>query len=93
MAIRFRHCSSEHSGRPSEIRSRFSGGYRLQGLPALSNHWEHVMQTGDVSRALLRRFDLMTEFVGVNRRRHGGLDTDRVLQNAVTGISLASQPG
>ena len=38
-------------------------------LPALHNRWEEAVATGDVPRAIRRRFDLMTEVVGLDRDR------------------------
>jgi streptomycin 6-kinase len=56
-------------------------GFEL--LPALWNRWDDLVQTGDVSQALLRRFDLMTEVLGLDRSRAAGWTLGRVLQNAV----------
>ncbi|WJK36585.1 aminoglycoside phosphotransferase family protein [Solwaraspora sp. WMMA2065] len=50
-------------------------------LPALCNRWDDVVATGDVPRAVRRRFDLMTEVVGVDRERAIGWTLGRVLQN------------
>ncbi|MGW1072354.1 aminoglycoside phosphotransferase family protein [Streptomyces sp. NPDC002537] len=52
-------------------------------LPALHDRWEDVTATGDVRRAVLRRFDLMTEVVGLDRRRAARWSLGRVLQNAL----------
>jgi streptomycin 6-kinase len=60
-----------------------SGDSGFELLPALSNRWEDLVQTGDASRALLRRFDLMTEVLGLNRQRAAAWTLARVLQNAV----------
>ncbi|WP_432012986.1 aminoglycoside phosphotransferase family protein [Streptomyces cucumeris] len=59
-------------------------GFEL--LPALHNRWEEVVATGDVPRAVLRRFDVLTEAVGVERRRAVGWTLGRVLQNALWDI-------
>ncbi|MCK7621680.1 aminoglycoside phosphotransferase family protein [Streptomyces sp. RS10V-4] len=56
-------------------------GFEL--LPALDNRWAEVVATGDVRRAVLRRFDLLTEAVGLDRARATGWTLGRVLQNAV----------
>jgi streptomycin 6-kinase len=56
-------------------------GFEL--LPALWNRWDDLVRTGDVSGALLRRFDLMTEVLGLNRHRAVAWSLGRVLQNAV----------
>ncbi|MEU8827477.1 aminoglycoside phosphotransferase family protein [Streptomyces sp. NPDC048636] len=59
-------------------------GFEL--LPALHNRWDEVVATGEVPRAVLRRFDLLTEAVGVDRRRAVGWTLGRVLQNALWDI-------
>jgi streptomycin 6-kinase len=56
-------------------------GFEL--LPALWNRWDDLVKTGDLSRALLRRFDLMTEILGVDRSPAAGWTLGRVLQVAV----------
>ncbi|WP_067130608.1 aminoglycoside phosphotransferase family protein [Microtetraspora malaysiensis] len=55
-------------------------------LPALRNRWDEVEATGDAPRAVLRRFDLMTEVLGLDRRRATGWSLGRVLQNALWDI-------
>jgi streptomycin 6-kinase len=52
-------------------------------LPALHNRWDDVVATGDVDRAVRRRFDLMTGALGLDRRRAVGWSLGRVLQNAI----------
>ncbi|WP_179155472.1 aminoglycoside phosphotransferase family protein [Microbispora sp. GKU 823] len=52
-------------------------------LPALDNRWEEVVAAGDVTRAVLRRFDLLTEALGLDRQRATGWTLGRVLQNAL----------
>ncbi|MBG0831716.1 hydroxyurea phosphotransferase [Planomonospora sp. ID67723] len=59
-------------------------GFEL--LPALDNRWEEVEATGDVARAVLRRFDLLTEILGLDRGRAVGWTLGRVLQNALWDI-------
>jgi streptomycin 6-kinase len=56
-------------------------GFEL--LPALTSRWDAVVAPGDVDRAVLRRFDLLTEAAGVDRRRAVGWTLGRVLQNAL----------
>ncbi|MFC5185041.1 aminoglycoside phosphotransferase family protein [Actinomadura harenae] len=56
-------------------------GFEL--LPALDNRWDEVEATGDVTRAVLRRFDLLTEVLGLDRERATGWTLGRVLQNAL----------
>ena len=43
--------------------------------------WEDLVATGDVARAVRHRFDLMTEVLGLDRRRAVGWTLARVLQN------------
>lgn len=59
-------------------------GFEL--LPALHNRWDEVVATGDVPRAVLRRFDRLTEVVGLDRERAVGWTLGRVLQNALWDI-------
>ncbi|KUL55396.1 hydroxyurea phosphotransferase [Streptomyces sp. NRRL F-4489] len=59
-------------------------GFEL--LPALDNRWAEVVATGDVRRAVLRRFDLLTEALGLDRARAAGWALGRVLQNALWDI-------
>lgn len=55
-------------------------------LPALDNRWDEVVATGNVARAVLRRFDLLTEVLGLDRQRTTGWTLGRVLQNALWDI-------
>ncbi|MFC1434294.1 aminoglycoside phosphotransferase family protein [Streptacidiphilus sp. N1-3] len=50
--------------------------------PALWNRWADVERSGNVERSLLRRFDLMTEVVGLDRQRAAKWTLGRVLQTA-----------
>ncbi|MFG1999415.1 aminoglycoside phosphotransferase family protein [Spirillospora sp. NPDC048911] len=52
-------------------------------LPALDNRWDEIVATGDVGRAVRRRFDLMVEILGLDRRRAVGWTYGRVLQNVL----------
>lgn len=52
-------------------------------LPALDNRWDEVVASGDVTRTVLRRFDLLTEALGLDRQRATGWTLGRVLQNAL----------
>lgn len=52
-------------------------------MPALWNRWDDLMETGDVSAALLRRFDLMTDIMGLDRSRAAAWTLGRVLEAAV----------
>jgi streptomycin 6-kinase len=56
-------------------------GFEL--LPALWNRWDDLVRTGDLSGALLGRFDLMTDVLGLDRSRAAGWTLGRVLQVAV----------
>ncbi|MBB5934324.1 aminoglycoside phosphotransferase family protein [Streptomyces zagrosensis] len=55
-------------------------------LPAMDNRWSDVIASGDVSRTVLRRFDLLTEALSLDRRRATGWTLGRVLQNALWDI-------
>ena len=50
-------------------------------LPALHNRWEEAVATGDVPRAIRRRFDLMTDILGLDRERATAWTLARILQN------------
>jgi streptomycin 6-kinase len=54
-------------------------GFEL--LAGLHNRWDDVVATGDVPRAVRRRFDLMTEVLGLDRERAVAWTLARVLQN------------
>jgi streptomycin 6-kinase len=60
-----------------------SGDSGFELMPALWNRWEDLIQTGDVTRALLRRFDVMTEVMSLDRSRAATWTLARVLQNAI----------
>jgi streptomycin 6-kinase len=55
-------------------------------LPGVDNRWSEVVATGDVPRAVLRRFDVLTEVLALDRRRATGWTLGRVLQNALWDI-------
>lgn len=55
-------------------------------LPALHGRWDDAAATGDVRRAVLRRFDLMTEVVGLDRKRATAWTLGRVLQSMLWDI-------
>jgi streptomycin 6-kinase len=63
-----------------------SGDSGFELLPALWNRWDDLVKTGDLSQALLRRFDLMTEVLAVDRSRAAAWTAGRVLQVAVWDI-------
>ncbi|NUT95140.1 MAG: hydroxyurea phosphotransferase [Saccharothrix sp.] len=52
-------------------------------LPALDNRWDLVTATGDVPRAVRRRFDLLTDAVALDRERATAWTLGRILQNAL----------
>ena len=52
-------------------------------LAALHNRWEEAVATGDLPRAIRRRFDLMTDILGLDRSRAAAWTLARVLQNAL----------
>ncbi|MFD5918940.1 aminoglycoside phosphotransferase family protein [Kitasatospora sp. NPDC058201] len=56
-------------------------GFEL--LPALGNRWTDLTATGDLPRALRRRFDLMTDRLALDRPRAVGWTLGRVLQNVL----------
>jgi streptomycin 6-kinase len=56
-------------------------GFEL--LPALWNRWDDLVWTGDLRTALLRRFDLMTDVLELDRSRAAAWTLGRVLQVAV----------
>ncbi|MFJ6623317.1 aminoglycoside phosphotransferase family protein [Kitasatospora sp. NPDC091335] len=56
-------------------------GFEL--LPALRNRWTDLVATGDLARALRRRFDLLTEVLELDREVAAAWTLARVLQNAV----------
>ncbi|MFI6284643.1 aminoglycoside phosphotransferase family protein [Streptomyces sp. NPDC051018] len=55
--------------------------------PALDSRWEDVVvASGDVTRTVLRRFDHLTEVLGLDRQRAAGWTLGRVLENALWDI-------
>ncbi len=52
-------------------------------LAALHNRWEEAVATGDVPRAIRRRFDLMTDILGLDRKRAAAWTLARILQNVL----------
>ena len=69
-----------------------SGDSGFELLPALWNRWDDLVRSGDVTRALLRRFDLMAEILGLDRERAVGWTLGRVLQNAVWDLVRFDEP-
>ncbi|WP_036567097.1 aminoglycoside phosphotransferase family protein [Nocardia sp. BMG51109] len=52
-------------------------------MPALDNRWDALVASGNVGRAVRYRFDLMTEMLGLDRRRAAGWTLGRALQNTL----------
>jgi streptomycin 6-kinase len=69
-----------------------SGDSGFELLPALWNRWDDLVKTGDVTQALLRRFDVMTEILGLDRSRAAAWTVGRVLQNAVWDLVRFNEP-
>jgi streptomycin 6-kinase len=63
-------------------------GFEL--FPALWNRWDDVTATGDVTRAVHRRFDLMTEVLGLDRPRAAAWTQARVLENLCWDVERGS---
>ncbi|MFD1044854.1 aminoglycoside phosphotransferase family protein, partial [Kibdelosporangium lantanae] len=59
-------------------------GFEL--MPALCNRWEDVVDSGNIPRAVRRRFDLMTDILDLDRNRAVGWTLGRVLQNCLWDI-------
>ncbi|MET7345113.1 aminoglycoside phosphotransferase family protein, partial [Streptomyces sp. NPDC005547] len=54
--------------------------------PALNSRWDDVVAKGDMLRIVRRRFDLLTEVLGLDRARATGWTLGRLLQNALWDI-------
>jgi streptomycin 6-kinase len=59
-------------------------------MPALHNRWEEVVASGDVARAVRRRFDLMVEVLGLQRERAAVWTVARALQNCLWDLADGS---
>ncbi|WP_424189037.1 aminoglycoside phosphotransferase family protein [Actinokineospora sp. G85] len=55
-------------------------------MPALDSGWDAVVATGDPARVVRRRFDLLTDALGLDRQRAAGWTLGRVLQNSLWDI-------
>ncbi|MEU1374962.1 APH(6)-I family aminoglycoside O-phosphotransferase [Streptomyces triculaminicus] len=55
--------------------------------PALDSRWDGVVAKGDPSRVVRRRFDMLTEVLGLDRGRAAGWTRGRLLQNALWDIA------
>ncbi|NEY33449.1 hydroxyurea phosphotransferase [Streptomyces sp. PRKS01-65] len=54
--------------------------------PALDSRWDDVVAKGDTLRIVRRRFDLLTDVLGLDRARAAGWTLGRLLQNALWDI-------
>ncbi|MFF8828138.1 aminoglycoside phosphotransferase family protein [Streptomyces sp. NPDC015131] len=54
--------------------------------PALDSGWDDLAAKGEAVRVVRRRFDLLTETLGLDRRRAAGWTLGRLLQNALWDI-------
>lgn len=64
----------------------FAGDPCFDLLVPLHHRWDDAVATGDVRRAVHRRFDLMTEVVGLDRKRATAWTLGRVLQSMLWDI-------
>ncbi|MFI2414426.1 aminoglycoside phosphotransferase family protein [Streptomyces sp. NPDC018947] len=55
--------------------------------PALDSRWDDVVVKGGAPRVVRRRFDLLTEVLGLDRARATGWTLGRLLQNALWDIA------
>jgi len=86
-------CTLDGSQRWTAIDPKpLSGDSGFELMPALWNRWEDLIQTGDLTRALLRRFDVMTEVMALDRSRAATWTLARVLQNAVWDLVRFNEP-
>ena len=60
-----------------------AGDPGFEVLPVLRNRWDDLVATGDLPRAIRRRFDLMVDVVGLERDRALGWTLVRILQNTL----------
>lgn len=54
--------------------------------PALDSRWDDVVAGGDPRRMVRRRFDVLTEVLGLDREQAAGWTLGRLLQNALWDI-------
>lgn len=59
-------------------------------MPVLHNRWDEIVESGDVGRAVRRRFDIMVEVLGLPRDRATAWTLGRVLQNSIWEIADGS---
>jgi streptomycin 6-kinase len=60
-----------------------AGQAGFEVFQVLHNRWDDLTATGDLQRAIRRRFDLMVEVTGLNRERAVGWTLVRILQNVL----------
>ncbi|HEY8473371.1 MAG TPA: aminoglycoside phosphotransferase family protein [Natronosporangium sp.] len=63
-------------------------GFEL--LPALWNRWEELTITGNVARAVRRRFDLMVDILGLDPQPAAAWTLGRVLQNVLWDVQAGA---
>ncbi|WP_179888113.1 APH(6)-I family aminoglycoside O-phosphotransferase [Streptomyces sp. t99] len=59
--------------------------------PALDSRWDDVVAQGEPLRVVRRRFDLLTDTLGLDRARAAGWTLGRLLQNALWDIEDGEQ--
>jgi streptomycin 6-kinase len=55
-------------------------------MPTLDNRWDDIVATGNITRAILWRFDLLTETLSLDRHRATHWTLARALQNSLWDI-------
>jgi streptomycin 6-kinase len=60
-----------------------AGDPAFELMPAVWNRWDDLVATGNLSRAIRDRFDLMLEVTGIDRDRALGWTAGRILQNVL----------
>lgn len=67
-----------------------SGDPGFELFPALWNRWEEVTATGNVARAVRRRFDLMVGVLGIQPQPAAAWTLGRVLQNVLWDVEAGT---
>jgi streptomycin 6-kinase len=60
-----------------------AGDPAFELMPAVWNRWDDLVATGDLSRAIRNRFDLMLDVSGIERQRALAWTAGRILQNVL----------
>ncbi|GAA1573926.1 aminoglycoside phosphotransferase family protein [Kribbella karoonensis] len=60
-----------------------AGDPAFELMPAVWNRWDDLVATGDLSRAIRYRFDLMLDVTGIERERALAWTAGRILQNVL----------